>query len=268
MIQASTTKALTSGLPALAAQINNLHTQCEESYKNSLEFARRAGELLLKVKSQLAHGQWLPWIEENTVISPRTAQVYMRLARNWHEFSNKHAEPAHLSIEGALKLLAPEPEVVEAELVEEKPVRQLPPAHQKPQANSGSIADSSGASQSKPIQVSGWPAAQVEDFAPGVICRVIDPSRKDLHGKKVEILEMATYYLAVVRHSDSNEKSNEKISLRAEQLKPLQRSPNYYLQQILGGIGLPHNLTLTLLHQIADQVKLPRDLLDEISKFG
>jgi hypothetical protein len=28
------------------------------------------------------HGQWLPWLAENCVISQRTAQLYMRCARN------------------------------------------------------------------------------------------------------------------------------------------------------------------------------------------
>lgn len=253
-----------TSLNKLAAGINSAHAQCEESRKNFLKYACRAGDLLTQAKTQVEHGDWLRWIKGNCTFSDRTARAYMQVFRHWEVISSKMAGSADLTtIEGALKLLTPETEVLEAEILEQD--APLPPAAKYSTSTierSTSSESHSTASQAKPTQVTGWPAAQIDDFAPGAICRIVDSNRKDF-GKKVEILEMATYYLAVVRCLDNN----EKFSLRTEQLKPLQRSPNYYLHQCLCGIGIPHSLALTLLHQIADQVKLPCDVLDEISKF-
>jgi hypothetical protein len=51
---------------------------------------------------QLEHGQWLPWLEQ-TGVSARTAQKYMRLARL---YSDKNAAASHLTIDGALDSVA------------------------------------------------------------------------------------------------------------------------------------------------------------------
>ena len=45
------------------------------------EHAINAGRLLIEAKAQLAHGQWLPWLEDHCQVSERTAQAYMQCAR-------------------------------------------------------------------------------------------------------------------------------------------------------------------------------------------
>lgn len=91
--------------PSLADQINAEHEAAVSKAREALEHARRAGELLLKAKEKVDHGEWLAWVRENCRFSVRTAQVYMRIAENWPRLANAQAS-AHLSLEDALKLLA------------------------------------------------------------------------------------------------------------------------------------------------------------------
>ena len=59
------------------------------------------GRCLIEAKEMLPHGEWLPWLAEKVGYSEKTAQNFMRLAR---EFSNPHAL-ADLGVTKALKLL-------------------------------------------------------------------------------------------------------------------------------------------------------------------
>ena len=74
-----------------------------------LDAKRRGGEAILTIgrclteaKQTLPHGEWLPWLTEQVEFSPRTAQNFMRLAREW---SNTQAL-ADLGAAKALTLLA------------------------------------------------------------------------------------------------------------------------------------------------------------------
>ena len=60
-----------------------------------IEIGRRLNE----AKAQLSHGEWLPWLREKVDLSERSAQNFMRLAREY----SKSAEIADL---GAAKALA------------------------------------------------------------------------------------------------------------------------------------------------------------------
>ena len=74
-----------------------------------LEAQRKGGEAILTIgnclieaKSMLLHGEWLPWLNSKVGYSEKTAQNFMRLAR---EFSNPQAL-ADLGATKALALLA------------------------------------------------------------------------------------------------------------------------------------------------------------------
>lgn len=96
-----------SELPALALAINEEHALAEQYASMAIHRANRAGELLNIAKAQVPHGRWIPWLTENCPkVSTRRAQEYMRLAREWPALQAKCADSAHLTIDGALKLLA------------------------------------------------------------------------------------------------------------------------------------------------------------------
>jgi hypothetical protein len=67
-------------LPSLADEANREHLACGEAVGSVLEHAWRAGRALAQVKAGLAHGEFLPWLEENFNGSQRHAYNYMKLA--------------------------------------------------------------------------------------------------------------------------------------------------------------------------------------------
>ena len=72
------------------------------------------GDRLMEAKAVLSHGEWLPWLTERVEFSERTAQNFMRLAREW---SNPQAL-ADLGATKALTLLALPPEERETFMTE------------------------------------------------------------------------------------------------------------------------------------------------------
>jgi hypothetical protein len=71
-----------NALADLAARIKAEHEAVSTALKDSIRHAIRAGSLLVEAKEQLKHGQWLPWLRDHCTISERTAQLYMRCAKN------------------------------------------------------------------------------------------------------------------------------------------------------------------------------------------
>lgn len=61
-------------------EINRLHHHAQLSAKDAVEHAKAAGELLLKVKSEMKHGTFSRWVEQNLEVSMRQAQRYMAAA--------------------------------------------------------------------------------------------------------------------------------------------------------------------------------------------
>ena len=77
-----------------------------------LFYKRQAGSSIIEIgkrlneaKAQLSHGEWLPWLREKVGISERSAQDFMRLAREY----SKSAEIGDLGASKALALLALSP---------------------------------------------------------------------------------------------------------------------------------------------------------------
>lgn len=93
-------------LSALAEQINEENRLCEESLRAGLEHALRAGALLLEAKARCDHGTWGAWLRENCEVSERTAQAYMRVARERPALESKTQRVADLSFRAALQELA------------------------------------------------------------------------------------------------------------------------------------------------------------------
>ena len=93
-------------LSALAKSINAEHKAAYAAFKQGFEHALRAGELLLEAKTVLPHGQWLPWLNENCTFSERTAQLYMRIARERPRLECKSASLADLTLTVAVEHLS------------------------------------------------------------------------------------------------------------------------------------------------------------------
>jgi hypothetical protein len=89
-------------LAAIATELCREVEQAEQHWQSAVAHAIRAGQLLVEAKTQVKHGEWLPWLGANFPGSVRTAQGYMRLAA--------HAEDAqrlaHLGVAGALNELS------------------------------------------------------------------------------------------------------------------------------------------------------------------
>jgi hypothetical protein len=79
---ATPARAGSNSLPDLAARIRVEHEATSVALKSSVEHAIVAGELLIEAKALVQHGQWLPWLAKNCALSERTAQLYMRCAKN------------------------------------------------------------------------------------------------------------------------------------------------------------------------------------------
>jgi hypothetical protein len=74
---------------------------------SALQHAKRAGDLLRQARAHCEHGSWLPWLREHCPsVSPRTAQAYMRIAREWPTLEAKAQRVAYLPVREALDLLA------------------------------------------------------------------------------------------------------------------------------------------------------------------
>ena len=61
-----------------AKEINDLHKEVFGAAKMTLEKAIKAGELLVKCKAGMPHGEWMSWMEDNLEFSQQQASRYMR----------------------------------------------------------------------------------------------------------------------------------------------------------------------------------------------
>jgi hypothetical protein len=104
---------VTPALPALAldvglaARIRAAHEAARGALHASVRHAVEAGGLLLQAKRTVGHGGWAAWVERNCAMAPRTAQAYMRLAREMPRLDPAKAQRvADSSLRDALSALA------------------------------------------------------------------------------------------------------------------------------------------------------------------
>jgi hypothetical protein len=104
-------------LEDLATRINALDREAAEAEvvsinacRSALEMRRQQGEMLLQAKSQLKHGEWLPWLGKHCTVGDRQAQKYMKIAKGWDALIAKANSDAFLTIDQAVKMLSAEKE--------------------------------------------------------------------------------------------------------------------------------------------------------------
>ena len=95
-----------NSLTDLAARIKAEHEAVSVALKDSVRHAITAGELLIEAKDKVGHGQWLPWLRDHCTISERTAQLYMRCARNREAIEANTQCVADLTLNEAAAMLA------------------------------------------------------------------------------------------------------------------------------------------------------------------
>lgn len=65
----------------IAAEINRHHELACLKADEAVHHAVEAGKLLLQVKGEMKHGQFLPWLEKSVAVTPRQCQRYMAAAQ-------------------------------------------------------------------------------------------------------------------------------------------------------------------------------------------
>lgn len=98
--------AQTMAQPAGGRTIEAITGDILEAKRTGGEAILTIGRCLIEAKDLLPHGEWLPWLTERVEFSPRTAQNFMRLAREWTNTQTL----ADLGASKALSLLALPPE--------------------------------------------------------------------------------------------------------------------------------------------------------------
>jgi ABC-type enterochelin transport system substrate-binding protein len=89
----------------LARKIRVAHQAVRRGWENglreSLKQARTAGDLLIKAKEKMGHGYFMAWRQRECQLSHATANIYMRVARNWAHIEANSELVANLGL-GAL----------------------------------------------------------------------------------------------------------------------------------------------------------------------
>ncbi len=101
-------------LPGLADEIRSAHAEASEHLAKGAAACIRAGEALIAAKKMLkekhGHGNWLDFMTLECGLKERTAQVYMKLAREKEKLQPLLApnpqSPAFLSQSAALEFLS------------------------------------------------------------------------------------------------------------------------------------------------------------------
>ncbi|MCJ2142263.1 DUF3102 domain-containing protein, partial [Methylobacterium sp. E-066] len=85
----------------IAGAINAAHAGVEAAKREGARYAVECGRLLAQAKETVPHGGWDAWLRLNTTVSPRTAQLYMRIARHVEGDPAKAQRVAGLSVREA-----------------------------------------------------------------------------------------------------------------------------------------------------------------------
>jgi hypothetical protein len=99
-----------------AAKINQLHKECHEGLRTTIEKAIACGKLLAAQKEKCGHGKWTPWIEANLDFGDRQVRRYVRCYEYREKLPKRTSKSDFPSIEEFLRLTE-EPKEIVTELV-------------------------------------------------------------------------------------------------------------------------------------------------------
>jgi hypothetical protein len=101
-------------LAELATKIKSAEKRIWNGFHATLACVRDCGDILIRAKALVRHGQWEWWVEKNCNMALRTCQDYMVIASRWDLLQEKIAEmtktraPAFLTITKALTFIRDE----------------------------------------------------------------------------------------------------------------------------------------------------------------
>jgi hypothetical protein len=96
------------GADGLVDRINAAHEEVKNSVRSGIGLMIKVGDLLLQAKAGLAHGSFLDWVGEHCTCTPRTAQLYMKLAKDKDKLLQSNTKGiSHLTLTEAMKMLGP-----------------------------------------------------------------------------------------------------------------------------------------------------------------
>jgi hypothetical protein len=102
-----------STLDDLANKIKGHLKAIDDAMHSSIMRAVELGELLSRAKTEIGHGNWGRWLEQNCSLKERTAQRYMKLAEDRQRIEqiakNKSVNVSDLTISQAQRLLSSAP---------------------------------------------------------------------------------------------------------------------------------------------------------------
>jgi hypothetical protein len=98
-----------TALSSLAKQIQEKHYAASAAAAPYIEHGLDAGDLLIKAKGQVAHGQFGEWVERNCKMAQSTARFYMQLARNRTAIEAKISLLTGMGLRDALRIAAGKP---------------------------------------------------------------------------------------------------------------------------------------------------------------
>jgi len=91
----------------LVAQINAEHGKAIDAANTAIGHAVKIGEMLTEAKGLVKHGEWLTWVTGNLSFGDRQARKYMQIFDGKDAIEANRTCNADLTIDSALKLLAP-----------------------------------------------------------------------------------------------------------------------------------------------------------------
>lgn len=100
-----------TSLNVVTEEVQWLLGKLEENSKKTLAYIFEVGKRLAAAKDMLDHGQFIPWLEQNFALSPRTAQSYIRIFKTYKDapmelIQSKSIREAY--IEAGIKKAVPE----------------------------------------------------------------------------------------------------------------------------------------------------------------
>lgn len=92
-----TTEGRKIGRP-LKVLIPMIQSELQQGNDAGQEHYRRAGQMLIEAKDQVAYGQWGRWLTKNFDLSDSTARIYMRWAREHNQIGTQGTEVPYQSL--------------------------------------------------------------------------------------------------------------------------------------------------------------------------